>query len=410
MAGFDFLLGGPDANSDQANAQRMGLLAAGLGMLANNTGHYGAAGPAIAGGGLAGLQGYQGALDQQAQNRANAFKLQQQQAQMDAARAKQAYVQGIATGQRQFNPNEALAAGMSLDEIKGMADFGNFGRQKVKDYREIRLPDGRVVSQGFDEYGQPVGEGQTPFKAPQFQDLGGRVVSIDPLTGKIGGEFGKSMTPGEIASNSIARANLGISQQRLAMEKDAPKGQIVQTEQGVMIVDPRTGLARPAVDLSGNPMQGKGAAPTEFQGKSAVFGARASEADKILSGLQGKYSPAGIGAKQSAGNVPIVGGILGAIGNTALSPESQMAEQAQRDFVNATLRQESGASIAPAEFDNARKQYFPQPGDSQAVIAQKARNRAITIQGLNNNAGKAAYTPAQPKAAGNGGWSAKRID
>ncbi|MNY33828.1 hypothetical protein D3C86_1681260 [compost metagenome] len=71
------------------------------------------------------------------------------------------------------------------------------------------------------------------------------------------------------------------------------------------------------------------------------------------------------------------------------------------------LRQESGASIAPSEFDNARKQYFPQPGDSDKVIAQKARNREIAIQGLQNNAGKAAYKPAP---ASGGGWSAKRID
>lgn len=41
---------------------RMGLLQAGLGILANNTGHYGAAGPAIGRGGLLGAQGYQDAV------------------------------------------------------------------------------------------------------------------------------------------------------------------------------------------------------------------------------------------------------------------------------------------------------------------------------------------------------------
>ena len=37
---------------------QLGLLSAGLGILANNTGHYGAFGPAIGRGGLLGLQGY----------------------------------------------------------------------------------------------------------------------------------------------------------------------------------------------------------------------------------------------------------------------------------------------------------------------------------------------------------------
>ena len=41
---------------------KMGLLQAGLGIMANNTGHYGAAGPAIGKGGLIGAQGYNDAV------------------------------------------------------------------------------------------------------------------------------------------------------------------------------------------------------------------------------------------------------------------------------------------------------------------------------------------------------------
>lgn len=404
MAGLDFLLG---ESSDEANAARMGLLAAGLGILANNTGYYGAAGPALAAGGVSGIQGYQGALDQQAQNRANAFKQQQQEAAIRAAQAKQAYVSSLASGQRQFNPNEALANGFSIDEIKGMADFGNLGKTKVKEYREIRLPDGRVVSQGFDEYGQPVGEGQTPFKAPTYQDLGGRVVGIDPLTGKIGSELGKTMTPGEIASNAVARANLGIAQQRLAMDKagpgnnpmlkGAPSGYRWNAQGGLEAI-PGGPAALEAI---------KGKAPTEFQAKSATFGARAERADKILSDLQGKYSPGAVAAKQGAENIYGIGGVLGAIGNTALPESAQKADQAQRDFVNAVLRQESGASISNDEFANAKRQYFPQPGESAAVIQQKAENRRVVIQGFKNSAGNAAFS-AEPAA--NGGWSAKRVN
>lgn len=139
----------------------------------------------------------------------------------------------------------------------------------------------------------------------------------------------------------------------------------------------------------------EGKAPTEFQSKSATFGARAREADRILSSLD--YSPAALSAKQAASNVPIVGGLLGATANLVTSPQNQQAEQAQRDFVNAVLRQESGAAIGQSEFDNARKQYFPQPGDSQAVIEQKAANRRTAIEGLNRGAGKSAFeAPQQP--------------
>lgn len=146
-----------------------------------------------------------------------------------------------------------------------------------------------------------------------------------------------------------------------------------------------------------DPAAAKKASPTEFQGKSAAFGSRAQEADRIITELEGKYSPAAVNGKQAAGQVWGIGGVLEAGANAALSPDSQRAEQAQRDFINAVLRQESGASIGASEFDNARRQYFPQPGDSAAVIKQKTANRRLAVRGLLNNAGNAVV--AQPEAA-----------
>ena len=83
-----------------------------------------------------------------------------------------------------------------------------------------------------------------------------------------------------------------------------------------------------------------------------------------------------------AESIPIIGGILGMAGNAMLPKEAQQAEQAQRDFINAVLRRESGAVISDSEFASARKQYFPQPGNDKDVIAQKARARQTAIQGL----------------------------
>jgi len=128
---------------------------------------------------------------------------------------------------------------------------------------------------------------------------------------------------------------------------------------------------------------------TEIQAKSQLFGSRAAEADRLIRELEGKYSPAAINAKMGAEGVWGVGGALGAAGNAMLSKEGQMAEQAQRDFINAVLRQESGAVIGESEFSNAKKQYFPQPGDSKEVLAQKMNNRRLAIEGLKVMAGPA---------------------
>jgi hypothetical protein len=70
----------------------------------------------------------------------------------------------------------------------------------------------------------------------------------------------------------------------------------------------------------------------------------------------------------------------------------QQYEQAKRDFINAVLRRESGATITPPEFENAEKQYFPQPGDTAAVITQKQANRELVTRNFINEA-STAYVP-----------------
>jgi hypothetical protein len=81
------------------------------------------------------------------------------------------------------------------------------------------------------------------------------------------------------------------------------------------------------------------------------------------------------------------------LANYAQSPEYQLYDQAKRDFVNALLRRESGAVIAPSEFANAEAQYFPRPGDSPEVIAQKRKNRDNAIAGVTVGAGNSATNP-----------------
>lgn len=131
---------------------------------------------------------------------------------------------------------------------------------------------------------------------------------------------------------------------------------------------------------------------TESQGRANLFGSRAQEADAILTGLEKNISVGGLAAKQALQDMPVIGGPIGVAGNALLSNDQQRVEQAQRNFVNAVLRVESGAVISPSEFENAKRQYFPQPGDGAAVIEQKRQNRQTAIQGLN---AMASSTPTQ---------------
>lgn len=125
---------------------------------------------------------------------------------------------------------------------------------------------------------------------------------------------------------------------------------------------------------------------TQETKQAADFANRLEQANMILSDLE----------KQGVTSMSLGGQLASQIGDglgfNLRNPKFQMQDQAIRSFVNATLRRESGATITPQEFENAKLQYFPQPGDSPEVIKQKAMNRLLVIEGMKQQAGKA-YQP-----------------
>lgn len=127
------------------------------------------------------------------------------------------------------------------------------------------------------------------------------------------------------------------------------------------------------------------------QAKAAGFYQRMTNSNQVI-GNPNVTAAVTDWKQQAKSAVPLVG-------NSLVSNDYQLGEQAQRDFVNAILRRESGAVISPSEFENARKQYFPQYGDGKDVIAQKAKNREIAMQGILGAAGAARNTIPPMQAA-----------
>jgi len=128
------------------------------------------------------------------------------------------------------------------------------------------------------------------------------------------------------------------------------------------------------------PVEGTGQGakqPNQDQAASAGFVTRMRNANEVMS--DPGIAEYGMGVKgtmnRANSSIPIVG-------NSFVDPQYQQLDQAQRNFINATLRRESGASISPGEFENARIQYFPQVGDSPEVMKQKELNRQDAIKGV----------------------------
>ena len=128
---------------------------------------------------------------------------------------------------------------------------------------------------------------------------------------------------------------------------------------------------------------------TNVQNVAGSYGSRMEDAFDILMDTSGKSSAAAIATKNTLGKIPLVGDLASTGVNLLNSRDTQRADQAQRNFINAVLRRESGAVISSSEFDNARLQYFEQVGDLPELKRQKRLNMQEAIRGVAQTAGPA---------------------
>lgn len=278
---------------------------------------------------------------------------------------------------------QAARFGIKPEELTSVFDAG---RPEVARTIESLSANGLPQTVQYDKFGQPVGSGiNKPFEM-KMADLGGALTFYNPYAPPP--TLTKTMAPGEVASNQVARDRLNLDMQGKP-QYDSTRG---------IIVDPVTRQAT-QVMLDGQPISPKQEGANEGQTNAFLYANRATAANDIIASLGKKPSVTGAGITQSAENMPLIGGVAGNFANWMSSKETQQYLQAQRDFINAVLRKESGAAIGKDEFENARKQYFPQPGEDDVVSQQKADNRARAIAGISAGAGPLESRIPKPAAA-----------
>ena len=107
----------------------------------------------------------------------------------------------------------------------------------------------------------------------------------------------------------------------------------------------------------------------ESQGKAAVFHSQMVGANNELNNVYANgFNP---NKPQAQITTNMAGGML----NFLTPASSQQAKQAQNQWTEAYLRFKTGAGTNAHEIEANRKTYFPDVGDSPAVIQQKARMR-----------------------------------
>jgi hypothetical protein len=206
--------------------------------------------------------------------------------------------------------------------------------------------------------------------------------------------FGESQRHNKATEGLTARGqNMTDARAREGQAMTLTKPFEITGEDGkpVLVQQDKQGNIKPVTGYT--PKQGASKPLTDSQSKALLFGSRMQESGAILDQLAGEGRTTSIPGSRA----PVVGSAITALGGE----KNQKLEQAKRDFINATLRRESGAVIADSEFDNAEKQYFPQIGDAPAVIAQKKRNREVATRGIlsevpdsENRVAKVRATPA----------------
>jgi hypothetical protein len=258
---------------------------------------------------------------------------------------------------------------------------------------------------------EPQAQGQfsqaTLAKARKALQIGGREAAQKVLMESLdsgGGMFGGNSVEAQALNYLVDTGQIDeTAAANVAAGKpitDPATGQLMfVTPQQIMQAAQASGMGQqqggqPATGQIGTPLTGPKPPEPKFnqeQGNAATFADRIANSLPIIE----KYGQAGTGAMDTMlSNVPVVSNYL-------VSDEFRQLDQAKRDFINAALRRESGATIQPHEIEEAQRQYFPQPNDDPGTLEQKRVNRQIVLDGMIRSAGPnykpRASTPNAPQ-------------
>lgn len=309
--------------------------------------------------GPVGMQAYQQSFDRTLQDMLRAQQIQDLQvkrAQEQAARQREAQIQQ-AYRLPMAKRIEALRNLGAFPELQAMAGAEKAARPLMRQPGEMGA--------------------ENPFMVYQQSEI--------PGVKKLAEQYAKSYEAGNI-DDEKANARLG---ELARMEQTAISTQESREQQKLtreqMAVDRQ--IAREAQQAERDARRLEG---TEGQKLAAGFASRMEAANKIIEQLEPAGGLPTEGTAIAAG-VPFIGGYLQ---RQVMSPEQQRYKQAADNWIRANLRKESGAVIGADEMAAEYATYFPQPGDTQEVIEQKADARRITTEAMKQNAGPV-YRPTQ---------------
>lgn len=291
-------------------------------------------------------------------------------------------------GLPQFNALEMLRNGFSIDEARSVADMNTWNLPKATRWERVPTADGKGLELvGLDDFGRRVNTGVRPFVEPTWQDSGGSVNAIDPVTLEVRKRIAKTMTPDGIAADRRARE----AQQ---WQRENGSGVIVQTDQGPVLVNQRTGMGKPVAGPDGQTFN-RPLAPVPAAANTAM-----TENAKALSNIDDAIAEVTRSTGytiDASGNVTRVKNVKptapDALGGWNYLPD---AVRQRTDSEGVPLRAKlaniatgkyhdiSGAAVTASEAERLRP-FVPAPTDTPEVVLKKLDNMRREYQGVNDS-------------------------
>lgn len=262
-----------------------------------------------------------------------------------------------------FDPRGAMGALFGIGDFEGgraVSQIADGSRQDQYGTSGdlIRLADGSLVRRQYSTSGQ-------------YRDIPIQGELTAPLTQYQTAELGIKESE-QKRKEEESRVSEELNRQRLAEERK-------RREEDARIKREELELKRK--DAENKPT---GATTSEGERQAAGFHGRMTQSSSVIDSLESKNK----GLPTVTTNV--TGALLGDFAQRkAMTKEQQQYKNAADAWIRAKLRKESGAVIGEEEAKAEYRTYFPVPGDTPEVIAQKSLLRKEAEQEMRISAGRA---------------------
>ena len=165
----------------------------------------------------------------------------------------------------------------------------------------------------------------------------------------------------------VAKGNLKLSRDRLTFDQNQPKGQIVQSDQGVVLVDQRTGKSTPVMAPDGTPLAPKlKDLPTSASSAIMSNAQNINKVQQAIDLLDGKNA----GALKGDSNATGLKGYLPQPILNRMDPDGVDTRAMITDIGSLVLHDRSGAAVTASETPRLLP-FIPLPTDDNATARKK---------------------------------------